>query len=173
MMPALDLPAAPAIALQPPLRYQARALAVFDDAELLLSAILPAARIEHVGASSVPGALSKGDVDVCVLLARDAFHEALGVLGEAGYTLRSRADRGAPRHALVAPPCELPLTVHLVEDTEAPDPLVAFRDALRADGRLLERYNAVRLEAAARGATAYRGAKTTFIAGVLEAIAAE
>ena len=165
-----ELSSAHPVVLHAPQRHLPRARAVFDDAELLLSAILPAARIEHVGASAVPGARSKGDVDVGVLLARDAFHEALGVLGEAGFTLRSRADRNADRYALAAPQGDLPLMVHLVEDRDAPEPLLAFRDALRRDPVLLERYNALRLEAAAQGAVAYRAAKAHFIAEVLEGL---
>ena len=34
---------------------------------------LPAARVEHIGASSIPGAISKGDLDVFVGIARCQF----------------------------------------------------------------------------------------------------
>jgi GrpB-like predicted nucleotidyltransferase (UPF0157 family) len=170
-MASFETPTVHPVVLHAPERHRAQARAVYDDNELLLSAILPAARFEHVGASAVPGALSKGDLDICVLMARESFHEALGVLGEAGFTLRSRPDRAAPRHILAAPLGEMPLMVHLVEEGRTTDPLIAFRDALRADPALVERYNAVRLEAAARGATAYRAAKAGFIADVLERLA--
>ena len=49
------------------------AAAAYEDAELLLTSILPDARIEHVGATAVAGALSPGGVDVCVAVPRDAF----------------------------------------------------------------------------------------------------
>ena len=59
------------VALLAPRHYQERAVAAFEDAQLLLSAILPDARIEHVGASAVPGAYSRGGVDLCVVVPRD------------------------------------------------------------------------------------------------------
>ena len=89
----------PSITVLAPRHYQDLATAAYEDAELLLAAILPDARIEHVGASAVPGAYSRGGVDVCVAVPRDAFDESLGVLCEAGYVARSQATAptAAPR----------------------------------------------------------------------------
>ena len=50
---------------------------------------------------------------------------------------------------------------------EAHEALMQFRDALRGDGALLARYNAVRIDAAAGGAAAYAEAKARFMADVL------
>lgn len=158
---------APAVRVHAPRQYQERALAAYEDAELLLAAILPDARIEHVGASAIPGAYSRGDVDVCVVVPPDRWREALGVLGEAGFTLRPGTLRTEQACTLDAPGSDVALGVLLVDAGTRHDHFVRFRDALRDDATLVARYNALRLEAAERGAAAYRAAKARFIHEVL------
>jgi len=138
-----------------PRHYQEVAVAAYEDAELLLSAILPDARIEHVGSSAIPGAYSRGGVDICVAAPRDAFDEALGVLCEAGYVQRSLDDGDHRRATLAAAHGDVPLT------------LLRLRDALRADPTLLARYNAIKIEAGPLGTSAYADAKAAFFADVL------
>lgn len=158
------------VAMLAPRDYQARAVAAFEDAELLLSAILPEARISHVGASSVPGAYSKGGVDLCVAVPIDGFMEALGVLGEAGFAIRPDTSIGEQLCVLDAPSDGgVPVSVQLIESGSRFESLVTLRDALRADASLLASYNAIRIDAARRGAHAYRVAKGAFIRGVVGA----
>jgi GrpB-like predicted nucleotidyltransferase (UPF0157 family) len=165
---ALEADAAGSIAVLAPREYQVAATSAYEDAELLLSAILPDARIEHVGASAVPGAYSRGGVDVCVAVPQEAFDEALGVLCEAGYVQRPQAyAAGDRRAALIAPHADLALTLQLIESGSRHEALIRFRDALRGDTALLARYNAIRIEAGPLGGPAYRDAKARFIAAVV------
>jgi GrpB-like predicted nucleotidyltransferase (UPF0157 family) len=169
----LETDTAEPIAVLAPRHYQDPATAAYEDAELLLSSILPDARIEHVGASAIPGAYSRGGVDVCVAVPREAFDEALGVLCEAGYVQRAHADidadTGDRRAALIAPLADVALTLQLIESGSCHEALLRFRDALRGDATLLARYNAIKIEAGPLGAGVYRDAKARFIAGVLGA----
>jgi GrpB-like predicted nucleotidyltransferase (UPF0157 family) len=96
----------------------------------------------------------------------DAFHEALGVLFEAGYVPQSTRD-AVDRHAtLAAPHGAIPLTLQQIESGAARESWMRFRDALRADPALLARYNAIGIEAGPHGSTAYADAKTRFIADI-------
>ena len=168
----LEADTAEPIAVLAPRHYQDQATAAYEDAELLLSSILPDARIEHVGASAIAGAYSRGGVDVCVAVPREAFDEALGVLCEAGCVPRSLRpqDDGADRLAmLVAPHVDVPVLLRLIESGSGHESLMRFRNALRADATLLARYNAIKIDAAPLGGAAYAGAKQRFIAGVLGA----
>ena len=163
----LDADARDFVTVLAPRHYQEVAVAAYEDAELLLSAILPDARIEHVGSSAVPGAYSRGGVDICVAAPRGAFDEALGVLCEAGYVQRW-LDEGADRQAVLATAhAAVPLTLRLIESGSAHESLMRLRDALRADPTLLSRYNAIRIEAGPLGAAAYADAKAAFFADVL------
>ncbi len=170
--PRLEADTAAIVAVLAPRHYQDPATAAYEDAELLLSSILPDARIEHVGASAVPGAYSRGGVDVCVAVPRETFDEALGVLCEAGCVPRSlrSQDDGADRLAvLAAPHGEVQVTLRLVESGSRHESLMRFRDALRNDATLLARYNAIKIEAAPLGGAVYAESKGRFIAGVLGA----
>ena len=163
----LEADARATVTVLAPRHYQEGATAAYEDAELLLSAILPDARIEHVGSSAVPGAYSRGGVDICVAAPRDTFDEALGVLCEAGYHQRSQDD-GADRHAVFAAlHGDVPLTLQLIESGSAHESLMRLRDALRGDPALLSRLNALKIEAGPRGAAAYTDAKAAFFAEVL------
>jgi GrpB-like predicted nucleotidyltransferase (UPF0157 family) len=163
----LEADASAFVAVLAPRDYQDVASAAYEDAELLLTAILPDARIEHVGASAVPGAYSRGGVDICVAAPRGAFDEALGVLGEAGY-VQGSLDDGRDRSALLAAPdAAVPLRLRLVETGSAHESLMRLRDALRTDPALLARYNAIKIEAGPLGGAAYARAKAAFFADVL------
>lgn len=153
-----------------PRHYQEVANAAYEDAELLLSSILPDARIEHVGASAIPGAYSRGGVDICVAVPPDAFDESLGVLCEAGYLQRPRHGAEADDRwaALVAPHGEVELTLQLIESGSAHESLMRLRDALRADATLLARCNAIKIEAGPQGGAAYADAKARFFVDVLK-----
>jgi GrpB-like predicted nucleotidyltransferase (UPF0157 family) len=143
-------------------RWHAAATAAYEDAELLLTSILPDARIEHVGATAVAGALSSGDVDICVAVPHDAFDEALGVLVEAGCVQGSQAD-AAERHATLAMPyAQAPVTLRLIETGSRHEALMRVRDALRADAALLARLDAAKAAAAPQGERAYAAAKARF-----------
>ena len=164
-----DADAPQSVTVLAPRQYQEVATAAYEDAELLLSSILPDARIEHIGSSAIPGAYSRGGVDVCVAVPRDAFDEALGVLGEAGYLQRAHADGEHRWAALVAPHGDVPVTLQLIESGSRHESLMRFRDTLRGDPTLLSRYNALKIEAGPQGGHAYGGAKARFIADVLGA----
>ena len=163
----LDTDTGTRITMQAPRQYQDDAVAAYEDAELLLSSILPDARIEHVGASAIPGAYSRGGVDVCVAVPRGSLAEALGVLCEAGYVAQSRDDADDRHAALVAAHGDIALTLRLIESGSRHEALMRFRDALRADATLLARYNALKIAAAPHGASEYRAAKAAFIAEVV------
>jgi GrpB-like predicted nucleotidyltransferase (UPF0157 family) len=150
-----------------PRHYQDLATAAYEDAELLLSSILPDARIEHIGASAVPGAYSRGGVDICVAVPRDGFDEALGVLGEAGYVLRAQEEADDRWAALVAPHAALPLRLQLIESGSRHEALIGCRDSLRGDASLLARYNALKIDAGPRGGAAYGAAKARFFGEIL------
>lgn len=84
------------------------ATAAYEDAELLLTAILPDARITHAG-------LSADGVDVDVAVPPDSLAESLGVLLEAGYLRGSDAADADRQATLAAPGGAIAVTLRLVE----------------------------------------------------------
>ncbi|HEY8974161.1 MAG TPA: GrpB family protein [Burkholderiaceae bacterium] len=156
------------VTLLAPDQHRDAADAAYEDAELLLTSILPDARIEHVGATAVAGARSRGGVDVCVAVPRGAFDEALAVLVEAGCLQRSQED-AADRHAALAmPSAALPVTLQLIETGSVHESLMRVRDALRADAALMGRLNAAKAGAAGQGDAAYAAAKARFFEALIK-----
>ncbi len=107
--------------------------------------MLPDANVEHVGSTAIPGALTKGDVDLLVRVDHDDFARAVRHLRRVYAvhqrhnwtpTLASFADRDAT---------DPPVGVQLVVAGSADDVLFGpFRDALISDPALLADYNALK-----------------------------
>ena len=81
-------------------QYQPEALELFRAISAEVRVCLPNARIEHIGASSIPGAVSKGDLDIFVGVPGDEVEKAVRRLNGLGFrektgTLRTES----PLHA--------------------------------------------------------------------------
>jgi GrpB-like predicted nucleotidyltransferase (UPF0157 family) len=135
----------------------------------VLSALLPdVSTIEHVGATSIAGCLTKGDLDIVVRVRPCAF-------ANAGIKLASQFERNvgsacSPEYSpFICDDSDPPLGVQLVVEGSEFDFFHTFRDALRSNPRLLTTYNALKREHEGRAMTEYRSAKAVFVAEVLSA----
>ena len=77
-----------------PSEYQAAAGAVYLSVVQEIARLLPDAQAEHIGASAIPGAVSKGDLDICVLVTAQEHARAQAK----GRPVEPRTDRDATRH---------------------------------------------------------------------------
>lgn len=132
--------------------------------------------IQHIGSTSVPGLCAKPVIDVLLGASTLARIEAkIGALAALGYIYVSKYER------------ELPMRRYFVRDAEGERPRVhlhgvvldspiwrehlGFRDALRADPALRDRYATLKTELAERHAddkAAYTEAKAPFIRTVID-----
>ncbi|HSC83677.1 MAG TPA: GrpB family protein [Pseudomonas sp.] len=149
--------------------YQPRANEIAAAAASEILARLPGTRIEHIGSSAIPGAISKGDVDLCVLVAPTQFDYVLCVLEELGYQQKLDTLRTEQLCMLVSPRRDIDLAIQLITLGSEFEFFLTFRDALLASAELVERYNQVKLDAAHLPEDEYRSAKSCFIDAVLAA----
>jgi GrpB-like predicted nucleotidyltransferase (UPF0157 family) len=154
--------------IHPPEEYQPAANVVYAEALTVLSALAPDARIEHVGSSAIPGAYSKGDVDICVCVAPAAFVKTLAALLAAGYCIKQDTLRTGELCMLESDAADEPHAVQLIAAGSKFEFFFAFRDALTQDPQLVSRYNALKPTAARLGEADYRREKSRFIDEVLE-----
>lgn len=142
--------------------------AAFAEHRKRLTDLVPGAVIEHVGSTAVPGALTKGDLDVLVRVDADRFDAAVGKLRGAHTihqphnwtpTLASFVDRAA-----ADPPVGIQLVV-----AGSPDDLLfgPFRDTLISDRALLEQYNALKRFHDGSDYQTYTDVKSEFVLRVL------
>ena len=130
---------------------------------------IPAATIEHVGSTSVPGLAAKPVIDVDVVVERSDLGRAIDALERIGY--RHRGDLGIPdRHALAAPDDGTRRNVYVVVNGSlALRNHLAVRDALRSSGSLRDRYAALKcgLASGTDDIDMYISGKTRFLLDIL------
>lgn len=148
--------------------YQPDLEARFGLVQQRLARALPWARIEHVGASAIPGALSKGDLDVCAIVPQARFDEALSRVRMLGYAAKSGTLQTDRLRMLVPVGAQDEHAVQLVAERSEFDFFVTFRDLLRADPLLVEAYNTIKRNASSLDEEGYRQAKSAFIKRVLD-----
>jgi GrpB-like predicted nucleotidyltransferase (UPF0157 family) len=130
--------------------------------------------VEHIGSTAVPGLAAKPIIDVLVGLASMAeVFAAVPELEAAGWEFPDSINKELParRFGKQAVNGVRANHVHLVvHDAEEWTNLLVFRDALRADPGLAERYEELKRDLAVRFADErekYTAAKTEFVRGVL------
>jgi GrpB-like predicted nucleotidyltransferase (UPF0157 family) len=155
--------------IHPPSDYQPLAHRVFNEVRVVLQRALPNARIEHVGSSSVPGAISKGDLDICVSVLATDFKSGLERLQVLGYTIKNDTLRTEQLCMLEASRKDISLAIQLIEKDSEFEFFHKFRDALLANPALVDRYNEMKLKFSSQGSQTYRDEKAKFIRSVLEA----
>ncbi len=132
-----------------------------------LAVLLPGAEWHHIGATAVPGALTKGDVDILLRLPRADFPGAVEALRR--HFATKQPDNWTPEFASFGADAGygLPLGVQVVVRDSPGDFLLFLRDYLATHGEALAEYNRVKSAHAADGPAAYWNAKDTFLARIL------
>lgn len=141
------------------------AAALYDRIQRELRPILPAsADIRHVGATAIPGCLTKGDLDLVVRVEAADFP-----LAEACLAARFGRNTGSVRTDDFAAFADdaLALGIQLTAKDGRFDTFHRFTAALQADALLVERYNALKRRCAGGSMAAYRAEKAAFIEEVV------
>jgi GrpB-like predicted nucleotidyltransferase (UPF0157 family) len=133
-----------------------------------IRAVLPGAEVEHVGSTSIPGALTKGDLDLLVRVDAAGFAPAVAAL-RALYAVH-QPENWTASYASFADPAadDPPVGVQLVVGGSADDALFGpFRRAMIADPALLAAYNELKRRHDGGDYATYTDAKAAFIARVM------
>jgi len=129
--------------------------------------LLPDAEVHHIGATAIPGSITKGDIDVLVLVSRSAMSPAIQALGQ-HYAVKQRENWTADFASFGDDTgYALPLGVQVVVRGSENDFLVYLRDYLAEHCSALEEYNRLKTENADAGAAQYWEAKDAFFARIL------
>ncbi|WP_238280623.1 GrpB family protein [Methylobacterium goesingense] len=129
-------------------------------------ALPTSADIRHVGATAIPGCLTKGDLDLVVRVDAADFPAAEVCLA-ARFARNAGSIRTEDFAAFADDGQPLPLGIQLTVKGGPFDVFHHFADALRGDAGLLERYNALKTRCDGLPMDAYRDEKSRFIAAVL------
>ena len=154
--------------LHPPETYQTNAIKRCENIAAQLIAIFPFAKIEHIGSSAIPGALSKADLDICMIVDSAKLENVVQTLKHHAYIEKTGTLR---TEELCMLECAVLGNEHAVQvvanGSEFEKFFITFRDVLRARPDLVAEYNRIKVDAAELGVEQYREAKSRFISLVL------
>jgi GrpB-like predicted nucleotidyltransferase (UPF0157 family) len=136
----------------------------FEDHRWAITALLAEAEVEHIGSTAVPGALTKGDLDLLVRVPHSQFDSAVAALRRRYAVNQPQSWTSQFASFKQEPADEIPVGVQLVTAGGKDDALfLAWRDRLRADSGLRERFNAFKRGQVGAGSDEYIEAKAEFI----------
>jgi GrpB-like predicted nucleotidyltransferase (UPF0157 family) len=150
-----------------PNQYQPDAERAFALIRAAVIRALPFAHVEHVGSSSIPGAISKGDIDICVSVDADRHQDATLTLEQMGYTTKPDTLRTSELCMLQSLRTDLDVALQVIAKGSKFEFFMTFRDALRNDPLLVQKYNEMKLFHSTLDVVQYRAAKIKFIEAVL------
>lgn len=146
---------------------RARATRLFERVRAELERALPAGcEVLHVGATSIDGCLTKGDLDLVVRCEQPDFEQADKILAER-FDRNSGSVRTATFSAFEHHGTAPEMGVQLTTKGGDLDVFHLFASALRRDPDLVTRYNALKRSYEGRPMDDYRTAKSAFVSSVL------
>ena len=122
----------------------------------------PGTEIRHVGATAVPGCLTKGDLDIAVRTQRQAFQACDTILAQR-FPRNTGSVRTADFAAFEDAGSFPQAGIQLVVIGSAYDDFHRFTEILRADPAILAAYNDLKRRFDGQPMAAYREAKGTFV----------
>ena len=159
------------VSIRPEREVRRAADRVFREHRQRICTALPDANVEHVGATAVPGAWTKGDVDILVRVGAEQFAAAIVRLKRIFVIHQPHNWTPSLASFVDAEASDLPVGVQLVIAGSPGDSLFApFRDALLRDPALLAEYNALKRRHDGTDYKTYTDVKGAFVQRVLAEI---
>jgi GrpB-like predicted nucleotidyltransferase (UPF0157 family) len=143
-----------------------QAAAAFERYQARLLALLPQAEIQHIGSTAIPGALTKGDLDIVVRVSQTEFDAAEAALAT-HYERNTGSTRTASFASFKDDSADPPLGIQLVVRGSALDDFCAFRDFLATHPAYLTEYNQLKQAAHGQAMDTYREQKSRFVERIL------
>ncbi|MFB3947610.1 GrpB family protein [Aeromonas veronii bv. sobria] len=147
-------------------RYQKVCEANYIHYNNVIKNLLPNARVEHIGASSIPLAISKGDLDIFVGVDSSDFEKAIQSLMTLGFREKKDTLRTTELCMLESNKNDNVALQVVVNGSEF-EFFLSFRDKLLTNKSLANMYNELKLSCEGLSEEEYRIKKSTFIEFVL------
>lgn len=149
-----------------PEQYQQRCAQLFNSYQKDISALLPFTKIEHIGSSAIPNAISKGDLDIYIEVIPEQFEFAIEQLKTLNFIEKQNTLR---THEL----CMLEslnnddVAFQIVVTDSVFTFFLTFKNKLISSPTLVNEYNQLKLQCSHLDPDQYRTIKSDFINRVL------
>lgn len=128
--------------------------------------VLPDVRVEHIGASAIPTAISKGDLDIFVGVEAFELERVVQLLVTLGFQEKVDTLR-TPELCMLESSSTEDVAIQVVASGSEFEFFLIFRDKLRSNMSLVQQYNELKLSCEGLSQDAYRLKKSAFIEQVL------
>ncbi|MFA2945331.1 GrpB family protein [Acinetobacter pittii] len=149
-----------------PEQYQQRCAQLFNSYQKDISTLLPFAKIEHIGSSAIPNAISKGDLDIYIEVMPEQFEFTIEQLRTLNFIEKQNTLR---THEL----CMLEslnnddVAFQIVVTDSIFTFFLTFKNKLISSPTLVNEYNQLKLQCSHLDPDQYRTIKSDFINRVL------
>ena len=148
-------------------QYQAACNELFIRYERDIKKLIPNARVEHVGASSIPFAVSKGDLDIFVGVELGELEDVIERLTILGFNEKLDTLR-TPELCMLESTSSDDVALQVVANGSEFECFLRFRDKLRANPELVQQYNTLKMSYEGWPQEEYREKKSAYIEHVLD-----
>lgn len=148
-------------------KYLPRINILYSEVRKGLVQLLPTARIEHIGSSSIPGAISKGDLDIFLGVQSENFNETVELLKNHGFFEKQETLRTEALCMMLTRNYKDDVAIQVVANGSEFEFFLEFRNRLRASPALVDQYNQLKRNCQAMTHDEYRDVKSLFIQSVL------
>lgn len=128
--------------------------------------IIPGVRVEHIGASAIKGAISKGDLDIFIGVNKNKFEEYIGELKTLGFHEKKDTLRTSEL-CMLETYKNIDVAIQVVVNGSEFEFFLEFRDKLNQSPKLVEEYNQMKRRCKGLEHEKYREEKSNFIESVL------
>ena len=147
--------------------FQPKLNLIFENEKVSIQKILPHARIEHICASSIPHAVSKGDLDIFVGVDSSGFNDAISSIKSIGYFEQKDTFRSETLCMLKKEDRTDDIAKQLVANGSEFEVFVSFRDLMINHPEYVHAYNELKTSCSGMNEDDYRKIKSEFIQKLL------
>jgi len=149
-----------------PEQYQQKCAELFNSYQKDISRLLPLAKIEHIGASAIPNAISKGDLDIYIEVKPEQFEIAIERLKTLNFIEKQNTLRTNELCMLESQNND-DVAFQIVVSDSIFTFFLTFRNKLMDSPTLVNEYNQLKLLCNHLDHDQYRAIKSDFISHVL------
>lgn len=150
------------VTIRPNTDFKEKADILFEEQKEKLLQLLPFADIQHIGATAVPGLLTKGDLDINVRVKQNEFEVAVNELKRL-YEINQPNNWTDSFASFKDDSTDLPLGVQLTVIDSNGDHFIKHREVLKNNPNLVEELNKIKQKFDGGEMESYREAKARFL----------
>ncbi|MGG1218831.1 GrpB family protein [Priestia endophytica] len=147
--------------------FREAAETLFLEEKAKLQLLLPHAEIHHIGSTAIPGSLTKGDVDIQVIVNQEHFNSSREVLVK-HYDVNSGSVSSNTFISFKDDDRDPPLGIQLTVRNSSLDIFWKITSVLRENENLRQQYDQIKQEFNGRSMEEYREAKARFLTNLMK-----